>query len=160
MPITPLHFGLLAPANHWLKGRISPWSFVLMNLWLDSLAIQAWFAGEPLPSHDRADHTFIIAMSMAVVLAVLGVRSAPWVAGAVTGAVSHILLDALVHPEMQPFKLMGIEGNPFYMNWMLPLSVLLTVLLCWFIGQSVSGSLGWARRRLAERRGPTAEPGL
>lgn len=129
-----------------------------MNLWLDSLAIQAWFAGEPLPSHDRADHTFVIAMSMAVILAVLGVRSAPWVAGAFTGAVSHILLDALVHPEMQPFKLMGIEGNPLYLGLMVPLSWALVPLTGWFIVQSVSGSLGWARRRLEERRAQTAEP--
>ena len=39
MPITPLHFGVIVPATPWMRGRISPVSFVLANLCRDCESI-------------------------------------------------------------------------------------------------------------------------
>jgi hypothetical protein len=39
MPLTPLHFGVLAPVNHFLPGKVSLVSFTLINLWMDGNAI-------------------------------------------------------------------------------------------------------------------------
>lgn len=43
MPMPPLHLGVIAPATHWMRGRISPVSFVLANLCLD-YELVAWGA--------------------------------------------------------------------------------------------------------------------
>lgn len=158
MPITPLHFGLLAPINHWLPRRISIFSFILVNLWIDSEAIMAWWGNAPLPSHDAMDHTFVGAACIAVLIGVFGIRSMPWVLGAFLGAFSHILLDAVVHPEMNPLTPVQ-EGNPFYMGWMSPLSFMLMPLLVWFTAQCVSSTLASVRRRLAASRERIPEPG-
>jgi hypothetical protein len=156
MPLTILHFGLLAPAKHFMPKVISPVSFILVNLWIDSEAIISWWTHTPLPSHDNPGHTFLGAMIAAVVLAFPGVRSNSWVLGSFTGAISHIFLDAMVHPEMQPM-LPVLPGNPFYLDAMAPLSLLLGLLTWWFIGQCVSSNLGFWRKRQERKRGPTAE---
>lgn len=147
MPITPLHFGLLAPINHFAPNKVSGISFILVNLWIDAVAIINWFQGTPLPSHDEGNHTLPGAMLIAVFIAVLGMRSMKWVLGAFLGALTHILLDGLVHPEMQPLHPMA--GNPFYMGWLEPLSLFLVPFLIWLIFQYVSYSLGWLRKRHA-----------
>lgn len=111
------------------------------------MAIINWFQGTPLPSHDEGNHTLPGAMLIAVFIAVLGMRSMKWVLGAFLGALTHILLDGLVHPEMQPLHPMA--GNPFYMGWLEPLSLFLVPFLIWLIFQYVSYSLGWLRKRHA-----------
>lgn len=55
MPITPLHFGLMAPIRHAAPRKVSVISFVLVNLWIDQPAITNWFMGLPLPSHAGYD---------------------------------------------------------------------------------------------------------
>ena len=144
MPITLLHFGLLAPVNQLAPRKVSNISFILVNLWIDAPAITHWFQGLPLPSHNEDIHTLHGAMFLAVLIAVLGVRSSRWVLGAFLGAITHILLDGLVHAEMVP--LYPMAGNPLYMGWMEPLSLALLPLTVWLIVQSVSGSLGWVRK--------------
>lgn len=146
MPITPLHFGLLAPANHWFRGKVSVASFVLVNLWIDAEAILAWSNDLPLPSHDNAGHTMLGAMITAVIVALPGVRSMSWALGSFVGAVSHILLDALVHPEMRPFEPV-VQGNPLYLDLMTPLSACLLPLAAWFTAQSVTYGFRFVRRR-------------
>jgi membrane-bound metal-dependent hydrolase YbcI (DUF457 family) len=157
MPITPLHFGLMAPVNKYLPGRISWISFVLVNLWIDIEAILAVVYSEPLPGHDHWNHTFVGATLIAVFIGMLGVRSWSWVLGAFTGAWSHILLDSLVHTDMNPFKPV-IEGNPLYLGIMEPLSWFLTPLTIWFIAQIVSGTLAKVQTHLAQRQAQTAKP--
>jgi membrane-bound metal-dependent hydrolase YbcI (DUF457 family) len=156
MPMTPLHLGLLAPANRFLPGAINPVSFTLVNLWIDAEAIISWWTRTPLPSHDSYGHTFLGAMIAAVILAMPGVRSASWVIGAFTGAISHIFLDAMVHPEVQPFRPV-LEGNPLYLGIMEPLSLILFMLTCWLTGQYVSDSLGFWKRLRERGQGPTEE---
>lgn len=157
MPITPLHFGILAPINHFAKGRVSNVSFILSNLWMDFTAILYWTFSLPLPEHTPDTHSFLGALGTGMVISLLGISSRKpfipelrWVYGAFLGAFSHILLDMLVHAEMVPMY--PITGNPFYMGWMEPLSIALLPLTIWFTVQCVSGSVGWIRQYLPARR--------
>ena len=144
MPLTPLHFGLLAPINHLAKGKVSNVSFILVNLWIDAQSILFALTGEGAIEHG-VNHSFFGATVLSLLVAMIGFRSDKWVYGAYLGGFTHILLDMLVHPEMQPFEPL-MEGNPFYMGWMQPLSLVLLPLTIWFIVQSVSSIRGWIQR--------------
>ena len=155
MPITPLHFGVLAPINHFTKYRISVWSFGLVNLWIDLPIILAVMSGEAFPPREDT-HSMIIILIIGTLVAMPGVRSARWVIGAYYGALTHWLLDSLVHSDMQPFSWM--EGNPLYMGWMEPLSWALMPLTAWALIQCMSNAqeslrkkqeafLAWRNRR-------------
>lgn len=134
MPLTPLHFGVLAPANHLLPGKVSMVSFTLINLWMDGNAILHYGFGLDRPElHGPTTHSLLAALILASILAVIGFRSRKWVVGAYLGGVSHVLLDMLVHPEMQP--LYPIHRNPFYAGLMEPLSLVLLPFLTWFLIQ-------------------------
>lgn len=157
MPITPLHFGILAPINHFAPGKVSNVSFILVNLLMDGNAIMyyAFNVSHLLDLHGRG-HTLVDALLWAGLIALFGLRSQKWIFGAFLGGISHILLDMLVHPEMNP--LFPIDGNPFYMGWMEPLSMALLPLTVWLIVQYVSGSLSWVRKRWAAERAQIPEP--
>lgn len=157
MPITPLHFGLMAPSNKFLAGKISWLSFVLVNLWIDGPAILAVLQGQPLPSHEHWHHTFVGATLVAVIVTCFQIRSWPWAIGAFFGAWSHILLDGLVHLDMNPWYPIAM-GNPLYLGIMEPLSWFLMPLTVWFTVQIVSGSLASVRRTLEQRQARTAKP--
>jgi membrane-bound metal-dependent hydrolase YbcI (DUF457 family) len=156
MPVTPLHMGLMAPVVHrW--GLKRTWSalvsYALVNLWLDLDAILAWLRDQPLPSHDESWHTMHGALLFAGFISVFGILSWRWISGAFFGAVSHIYLDGMVHPEMQPF-VDTQQGNPIYLGAMVPVSVALMPLTCWLIALivlRVSSSLGSLRTRAAVR---------
>ena len=157
MPITPLHFGVLAPINHWLPGKVSNLAFILVNLSLDAVAIQYWAFGLALPEHAPGTHSFIGAWENALIMCILGIRlkktfwpTYQWILGCFLGATSHVLLDMLVHPEMLPFY--PIEGNPFYMGWMEPLSMALLPLTIWLIVQYVSGIRDWVGNKIARAK--------
>lgn len=151
MPITPLHFGLMAPVNRFFRGRISWISFLLVNLWIDLPAILSVIQGSPFPSHDEWGHTFVGATLVAVLIGIFGIRSWPWVLGAFFGAWSHVLLDALVHTDMNPFNPVAM-GNPLYLGIMEPLSWLLAPFTVWFTAQIVSDTLVGVRRFLGRPR--------
>ena len=164
MPITPLHFGVLAPLNQFLPGRVSNFSFILANILMDLEAILHWLAKMPLPEHGWMPHSFVGACGVAVVTVLLGTRTrepiAPnhvWIAGAFLGAFTHVVLDMLVHPEMLP--LYPKDGNPFYMGWMEPISWIAAPFLVWLICQYVSYSLGWVRKRFQASPDDCSEPG-
>jgi hypothetical protein len=144
MPITPLHFGVLAPVNHFFPGIVSLISFGLVNAWIDASYIEAALTGQPFPPHDGV-HSFVGVLIVGTLVAMPGVRAAKWVFGAYFAALTHLLLDGLVHPEMQPFG--WIEGNPLYINWMQPLSLVLLPFMIWFIFQFVRTTTGWLRAR-------------
>lgn len=143
MPITLLHFGLLAPINHFAPKKVSNVSFILVSLWLDANSILYALFGLPGIAHGT-EHSFLGAAVLSGIVAFCGFRSAKWVLGAVLGGVTHVLLDMLVHPEMVPLS--PLEGNPFYMGWMQPVSLVLLPLTVWFIAQTVSSGLSWVRR--------------
>ena len=158
MPMTPLHLGLLAPINHFFPNRVSNLSFILVNLWLDAYAI-AYFGFDTYwgPLHGPESHSFLAALAISSIVSVLGMlwyvlqeirypgiyptsAMLGWYAGAFLGGISHILLDMLVHSEMQPLA-PWIGSNPFYCNAMMPLSAVLVVPTAWFILQLVSGKV-------------------
>lgn len=143
MPLTPLHFGLLAPILCLFPGQASIVSFTLVNLWIDADFITAVMTGNPLPDH-TIKHTLAGAMLIAALVSAVGVRSGPWVFGAFFGALTHVLLDGLVHPEMNPFY--PRTGNPLYWGHMGLLSLILLPLMIWFILQIVSNSRDWVRK--------------
>lgn len=157
MPITPLHFGILAPINHWLPRRVSNVSFILVNLAIDATAIQYWAFNLPLPEHTAETHSFLGAWFTAFIMCILGIRlqkvlwpSRQWIIGCFAGATTHVLLDMLVHSEMLPFY--PITGNPFYLGWMEPLSMALLPLTIWLIAQHVSFILVWVRTKMAGKK--------
>ena len=82
---------------------------------------------------------------MARILAAIGFRSRKWVIGAYLGGVTHVLLDMLVHSEMQP--LYPIHWNPFYVGLMEPLSLILLPFMIWFIVQFSRDAVKCFRRR-------------
>lgn len=142
MPITLLHFGIMAPIKKLKPNKVSSISFVLANIWIDGPAL--YYAMYSLfgiahladvPSHMDALHTFLGATYMGAIIALLGIWSLKWILGAFIGAWSHILLDMLVHADMKPFSF--IDGNPFYMGWMEPLSLVLLPLTIWWVVQIV-----------------------
>ena len=164
MPITPLHFGALAPLNYWWPGRVSNASFILANILMDLEAILHWIAKMPLPAHTWMTHSFAGACGVATITVLLGTSTrdqiAPrnaWVWGAFLGAFSHVFLDMLVHPEMLP--LYPKDGNPFYMGWMEPISWIAAPFLVWLVAQYVSYSLGWVRRRYQASPSDCSEQG-
>lgn len=157
MPITPLHFAVLAPVNHFYPGKVSLVSFTLINVWMDGNAILYFVFGLEGPElHGPETHSLLAAIALASILALFGVRSRKWVIGAYLGGVTHVLLDMLVHPEMQP--LFPIHWNPFYAGAMEPLSLLLVPFMAWFIYQFTRDSLAWGRSRLAHRSGGHKKP--
>ena len=149
MPITPLHMGLLAPINHIAPKKVSFWAFFWANVWMDWDFILRGLTGMPLPDH--SNHTLLNALVAGVLVSALGISTRrpwyprlSWISGAFLGAISHVLVDMLVHPDMVPFYPWG--GNPFYMGWMEPVSFILLALCCWLTLQIVSGILAHMRK--------------
>jgi len=77
-----------------------------------------------------------------------GFRSGAWVAGALFGAVSHVLLDALVHHDMDLLA-SGETFNPLYLGLMTHVSVLLVLPTAWVILRCVLDAGLVARKLLA-----------
>ena len=149
MPITLLHFGLLAPLNYIAPGKVSNISFIVVSLWMDGNSILYALFGLSGVAHG-SEHSFLGASLLAAFIALFGARSLKWVMGAFIGGISHVLLDMLVHPEMSP--LLPITGNQFYRGWMEPFSLALLPLTVWLIVQYVSGVMGWLAKRREVRR--------
>ena len=146
MPLTPLHFGVLAPVNHFFPGKASLVSFTLINLWMDGNAILYFGFGLDRPElHGPETHSLLAALVLASIMAIVGFRSRKWVIGAYLGGLSHVLLDMLVHSEMQP--LYPIHWNPFYAGMMEPLSLILLPFMIWFCFQVVRFSVEWLRMK-------------
>ena len=147
MPITILHFGVMAPVRHYLPGKVHTGSFILANLWMDAQAIVSYFLSLPLPDHGFV-HTFLGALLISIVLTSLYPWNRPnfssWVIGAFLGTFTHVTLDMLIHPEMDPMY--PFHGNPYFQGWMEPLSLFLVPLTIWFIFQIVSDTLDYVRR--------------
>lgn len=151
MPITPLHLGILAPINHWFPGRVSNTSFILVTLLIDLQAILYFGfglgSGENL--HAPYSHSLLVTLGIAAWVALCGLCKPAWAAGAYLAGFSHILLDMLVHHDMQPLAPL-VNGNPFYLEAMVSVSAALVPLLIWLIQQCVSDSLDWLVARWGE----------
>lgn len=153
MPITPLHFGLLAPVNHWFPGKVSVVSFTLINVWMDANAIlyYAFDLELPVSMHGPITHSFLGVFLSVMLITVLPLMwDRRWFCGALYGGITHVVLDMLIHPEMQP--LYPLHWNPFYLGIHEPLSLALVPFLVWFIVQSVSDAHQKVRKYRAARR--------
>lgn len=155
MPITILHAGVLAPINALAPKKVSNASFIIANVLLDAHSIVFVLTGYGAISHDN--HTFLNALMVAGLISVFRFWSLRWWLGAFIGGVSHILLDMLVHTDMSPLG-PWIEGNPFYLGWMEPLSIALLPLCIWLTVQYVRGTLGWIRKSQGLLREVIAKP--
>jgi membrane-bound metal-dependent hydrolase YbcI (DUF457 family) len=124
MPITPLHFGLLPVLNRIIKVKPSAWAFVLPNVLTDIpvvLRVQAQMVadlgGPPLIGtlHSGLEHTLAGSVVLGLCVGVLGFKSARWWLGGLLGAVTHVLLDMVVHHDVAPFGPWS-KSNPFYID--------------------------------------------
>jgi membrane-bound metal-dependent hydrolase YbcI (DUF457 family) len=157
MPITPLHFAALAPVNYLFPGKVNLVSFTLINLWMDGNAILYFAFGLDRPElHAPTTHSLLAALVLANIVAVCGFRSRKWVIGAFYGGITHVVLDMLVHAEMQP--LYPIHWNPFYVGFMEPLSLVLLPFMVWFIFQTVSYSRDWFQKHWAAQSSEHGQP--
>ena len=144
MPITPLHFGVLAPINHYAKGKVNNLSFMLVNVLIDLKSIIYGLTGYGAIDHAGSHNFFGVLVPIAIIGALWFWRKEWWL-GAIAGGFSHVALDMLVHSDMEPFGPI-LSGNPFYLGLMEPLSLVLLALCAWLIGQYVSGILATCRK--------------
>jgi membrane-bound metal-dependent hydrolase YbcI (DUF457 family) len=143
MPITPLHLGVLAPINHFFPRKVSNVSFTIVNLWIDAPSILYTLTGYGAITHSNHAMWYALLLSLLVGIFKPGTRA--WWLGAIIGGVSHILLDMLVHVDMEPFAPL-IKGNLFCLDLMQPLSLVLLVLCGWLVSQYVSGIRSWVEK--------------
>ena len=174
MPITPVHLGILAPLNHFFPKKVSNLAFILVTLWLDASAIGYYALGLDMGEfHGPETHSLGAAMALSGIIALIGCgyyfldsliakdlargeKAFSWLYGAYLGGLTHILLDAMVHAEMQPFH--PVEGNPFYWNGMFWLSLILVPPLVWLIPQYVSCAVRHVQAHLEVRKLRNLEP--
>ena len=138
MPLTPLHLAAGLPA----RRHISLKAFILVNLLIDiepgiimffnmdyqGYAIHGWV------------HTLGGVSMIALTLLIFGLPFAKprtsWLYGTLLGAYSHLLLDALVHSDVQPFAPFW-SGNPLYRDAHMEISILCAVVLTHYLAQWV-----------------------
>jgi hypothetical protein len=149
MPVTPFHFGpgavLKAIGGRWFSFR----AFATVQIAIDVESIWNIVAGND-PIHDRL-HTMPGALAVGLVVAVAGrpLLGLPWTAlvtGAALGAVTHVLLDAVMHADSRPFG----AGNPLHV----PGSFVLLHVLC--LASGVLGAVLLIAR--ARRTVPAGSP--
>lgn len=115
MPFTPLHFALGAPLH-----RKASWpGFVLANIVTDIPValgmgvipgLPPILSGEPGASlHDTLTHTLAGALALALLLWPIG-RTRKWLYGVTAGTLTHLVLDALYHPDIHVLGRWGGTG--------------------------------------------------
>jgi len=145
MPITLLHLGVLAPINYLTKHKVSNISFFFTTVWIDIQSIVYVLTG--LGGYDHGvSHSVMGMLSAAFLVYMIGFKTKKWAYGALIAALSHLLLDGLVHSDMRFFMVM--DNNPLFLDWMGIISLLLLPCLIWLILQIVSKykTLGRASR--------------
>lgn len=142
MPVTPLHFGLLPVINRITKVKPSAWAFVLANVLTDVpvvLNVEAQIIadmGGPATKgilHSGLEHTLAGAVVLGLCVGLLGFKSARWWLGGLLGAVTHVLLEVVVHSGVAPFGPWS-QSNPFYVDGAHGiLSIVLLFGLAWWV---------------------------
>jgi membrane-bound metal-dependent hydrolase YbcI (DUF457 family) len=71
--------------------------------------------------HETPSHTLLGALILGLLLSVVKPRTLSWCLGSFLGAITHVLLDAVVHTDVQPFSPFS-AWNPLYiegsMGWL------------------------------------------
>ncbi len=138
MPLTPLHLAIGLPA----RKTASIKAFILVNILIDiepgiimffsmdqqGYSIHGWF--------HTLGGTSVIAGIVLVLGMVFSKQRMSWLYGTVLGAYSHLLLDALVHQDVQPFA-PASSGNPLYLDAHMEISILCAVILTYYLAKWV-----------------------
>ena len=107
MPVTPFHFGPGFFIKSILFKRFSFRVFILANILIDIEPLY-YILTNQYPLH-RFFHTYIGATVVAIVSIFLGriiwrqIPKSAIIIGAFLGTHSHILLDSVMHADLQPF---------------------------------------------------------
>ena len=140
MPLTPFHLAAGLPA----KKYINIWAFIWANILIDLEPGLIMFFGMDsmgYPLH-QGMHTFGGAtLAIAVTLTLSSdwcfkKKIRPWIYGAVLGGYSHILLDALVHSDVEPFAPI-MKGNPLYMDLHAEVTLVCGAVLTYYLAKWV-----------------------
>lgn len=162
MPLTPLHLAAGLPLRH----KISMKAFILVNILIDlepGVIMLFGMDGLGYPLHQGV-HTFggVTLAACATVIPLFTNRKPELLAivyGAFWGAYSHLLLDALVHHDVNPFGPF-MQGNPLFMDAYHVVSIACAAVLSYYlarwieslrIGEVVSSRFKSAWRRFFPR---------
>lgn len=152
MPITPLHLAIGLPARKYVSIK----AFILANVLIDLEPGLIMFFGMDSLGYrlHQGMHTFGGATLACVGTLLISMawkgKAVPKLYGAALGAYSHILLDALVHWDVELFEPF-MEGNPLLLNiepWvaLTCASVLIYYLVIWVESLRVSEvALPWLK---------------
>lgn len=131
MPITPLHLAAALPVKQLMKDKFSLGAFIAVNILIDlEPGAVILFGMDRFGPLHGVMHT-LVGATVAMVIVALFEWQWRWLAGAAFGAYSHLLMDATVHTDVQPFSPL-LDGNPLYMGWMEPLSLACLVVIAWY----------------------------
>lgn len=146
MPLTPLHLAAGLPA----RGYISLKAFIVVNILIDLEPASVMFFGMDRLGYalHQGVHTLGGGTLMAIVTLLAGLacrgKWRPWLYGAFLGAYSHILLDALVHSDVEPFAPI-LSGNLPFLDIHAEVSILCAIVLSYYLAKWVESL------RIAER---------
>jgi hypothetical protein len=102
MSLTPLHIG----AGYGLRKYMSLWAFALANILMDLPVVSAVMdeaLGDMSPPGSGIHDLHVPEYALFVVFVVWFVpRTWKWAIGATVGVVSHLIIDAIYHPDVMP----------------------------------------------------------
>lgn len=131
MPLTPLHLAAGLP----VRKHISMKAFIAVNLLIDVEPVAIAIFNMDAPLHGIT-HTLAGASFLGLLTWLLGWGMEGgcrrWFAGAFLGAWSHLVLDALVHADVEPFWPL-LDGNPLFLDAHLGVSILCALVLCYYL---------------------------
>ena len=138
MPLTPLHLAAGLPA----RRHISLKAFIVANVLIDLEPASVMFFGMDRLGFalHQGVHTLGGVTLMAIITLVAGLvcrgKWRPWLYGAFLGAYSHILLDALVHSDVEPFAPI-LSGNPLFFDIHAEVSIPCAIILTYYLSKWV-----------------------
>ena len=134
MPLTPLHLAVGLPARKYASIK----AFIVVNILIDLEPGAIMFFGMDklgYPLHQWF-HTIGGATALATITLLIGIpykgQFRKWLYGAFLGAYSHILLDSLVHSDVELFSPI-LAGNPFYLDIHAEVSILCAVVITYYL---------------------------
>ena len=152
MPLTPLHLAAGLPLKKWISLK----TFILVNIMIDvEPGLIMFFGmnqfGENLHQgvHTFGGVTVMAIMATCVAMSYKGSLK-PRALGAALGAYSHLLLDALVHYDVNPFGPFR-KGNPLFLDAYHEVSILCATVLIYYLAKWVESlrvgevGPGWIR---------------
>lgn len=135
MPLTPLHLAAALP----VRKQISMKAFIAVNLMIDIEPIGIAFFDMPDNLH-QFFHTILGATFWALVTWIAGlILMGHWkqvFAGAFFGTYTHVLLDSLVHRDVELFSPI-IAGNPLFLDAHLEVSIACAAVLTYYLAKWV-----------------------